>query len=65
MRARLFGRRVGRAAVFVVLGFGALVVGGVASASTYLDHMGSDAVAPAVSETFSEGAAAALSWDWG
>jgi hypothetical protein len=65
MRARLFGRRVGRAAVFVVLGFGALVVGGVASASAYVDHVGSESVAPAVSDAFTEGAVTALSWDWG
>ncbi|MEV4618617.1 hypothetical protein AB0J74_07920 [Asanoa sp. NPDC049573] len=65
MRARLFGRWVGRAAVFVVLGFGALVVGGIASAETYVDHAGADSVAPAVSQTFNEAVVASLSWDWG
>lgn len=64
MRARLFGHWVGRAAVFAVLGFGALVVGGVASASAYIDNQGTEGVAPAVSEAFNEAAVASLSWDW-
>lgn len=64
MRARLFGHWVGRAAVFVVLGLGALVAGGVASASAYIDHQGTDGMASTVSETFNEAAVASLSWDW-
>jgi hypothetical protein len=64
MRARLFGRWAGRAAVFAVLGFGALVAGGVASASAYVDNNQVESVSPAISGSFTEGAIASLAFDW-
>jgi hypothetical protein len=64
MRARLFGRWAGRAAVFAVLGFGALVAGGVASASAYVDNQQIESVSPAMSESFTEGVVASFGFDW-
>jgi hypothetical protein len=64
MRARLFGRWAGRAAVFAVLGLGALVVGGVASATTYVSSVETDAPGPAMSGVATEGVLVALSYDW-
>ncbi|GAA1871145.1 hypothetical protein [Asanoa iriomotensis] len=64
MRARLFGRWVGRAAVFAVLGFGALVAGGVASASAYIDNQQVESVGPTVTSSFQEGALQAFGFDW-
>ncbi|MEV4533523.1 hypothetical protein AB0J82_06790 [Asanoa sp. NPDC049518] len=65
MRARLFGRWVGRAAVFAVLGFGALVAGGVASAAVYVDRSEVPAMGSAISSAASESALSAFSFDWG
>jgi hypothetical protein len=64
MRARLFGRWAGRAAVFAVLGFGALVAGGVASASAYVDNNQVETVSPAISESFTDGVFTSLTFDW-
>ncbi|GIF76724.1 hypothetical protein [Asanoa siamensis] len=64
MRARLFGRWVGRAAIFAVLGFGALVAGGVASASAYIDNQQVDSVGSTISESFGESAVQAFGFDW-
>jgi len=67
MRARLFGHWVGRAAVFAVLGFGALVAGGVASASAYVDsqEVGSvGSVGTALSETATEAVIASFGYEW-
>jgi len=64
MRARLFGRWVGRAAVFAALGFGALVAGGIASAATSVDQPKVESAGPAVSEAISHVVALSYSWDW-
>jgi hypothetical protein len=64
MRASLFGRWVGRAAIFAALAFGALVAGGVASASAYVDNAEIPAPAPAVSGVTTEGVLVAFSYDW-
>jgi len=64
MRARLFGRWVGRAAVFAVLGVGALVVGGVASASAYVSNVEMSDSGAAVSSAAAEGVVAAFTYDW-
>lgn len=64
MRARLFGRWVGRAALFAVLGFGALVAGGVASASAYVDNNQVESVSPGISQSFTEGVVASLGFEW-
>jgi stage V sporulation protein SpoVS len=64
MRATLFGRWVGRAAVFAALGFGVLVAGGVASAATYVDRAEVPAVGPAVTSAATESVAIAFTIDW-
>jgi hypothetical protein len=64
MRARLFGRWVGRAAVFAALGF-ALVVGGVASATTYVNNAELPASGSAVSSATTETVAVGFTIDWG
>jgi hypothetical protein len=64
MRARLFGRWVGRAAVFAVLGFGALVAGGVASASAYVSNAEISDPGGAMSGAVTEGVVAGFTYDW-
>ncbi|GIF65757.1 hypothetical protein Ais01nite_37920 [Asanoa ishikariensis] len=64
MRARLFGRWAGRAAIFAVLGLGALVAGGVASAQSYIDHAEVQAVGEATSGAMVKGALASLAVEW-
>ncbi|HEV7707524.1 MAG TPA: hypothetical protein VGP16_04975 [Asanoa sp.] len=64
MRARLFGRWVGRAAVFAVLGLGVVVVGGVASATAYVSNVETDSPGSSMSGVATEGVMVALSYDW-
>jgi hypothetical protein len=64
MRARLFGHWVGRAAIFAALGFGALVAGGVASASAYVEHQQVDSIGSSVSGAVSEGVIVSFGYEW-
>jgi len=64
MRARLFGRWVGRAAVFAVLGFGALVAGGVASASAYVNQTEISQPGAGISEAVVEVVPIAYGFEW-